>query len=679
MATIKSTLALEDRMSQTLKATSNALKEATIAAENARQEMQDMTYAYGASSKQAISATMTWTQAQNRVTALTRESERLKIEQEKLAREERQAALEAAFLSKKTEEAGRNAQQAGQGYTIFKNVLANLYTEISMRAGELVMSFPRLADSLVGISTRAKLVNDEFGVAVNLQNEVFKAAERSRGSYMDTFNAVGKLGMLASSAFSDPTEIVRFTELLNKSFKISGAGAQEQSAAMYQLTQAMASGRLQGDEFRSIIENAPMLAQSIASYMGVSMGKLREISSEGVITADVIKNAMFNVADDVNAKFDQMPVTFAEAMQRLQNHLILKSAPIVQTFSNLINSESFLKAIDLIIIAASALITTLATVGEIVQPIFDFVIDNFETITILFTTFIATVIPGLIALKFQAISTFIIIQIEAVKAALAAAAAWAAAFAPLLIGIGIIAALSAAFNAMGLSFREQAQNIVISLYWIIGVIKNIMIAYQNAWIFVKNITSIFIDGIKLAYLHFFDFVIEKLAILAKGIDIIFKTNTSNALNNLSKISNKLQNDLKGDIKSKITTDLNYKAYQANDYWTNEIKAQKLLSGVSNSLNKATDKSIIDKDLITSTTGGKALKTENQGKIEIKEEDIKLLHDIATRDYMVNYQQLTPQVTLQGLTVNELVDANQVVDMIVDGVASAAESKLQVKA
>lgn len=190
-----------------------------------------------------------------------------------------------------------------------------------------------LSDQMTQTTARLDLMNDGLQTTEELQEKIFRSSERSRGSYTDTAAVVGKLGILAGHAFSSNDEMIYFAEQMNKQFKIGGAGIQEQTSAMYQLTQAMASGKLQGDEFRSILENAPMLAQAIAEYMGKSIGELREMSSEGLITADIIKNALFATADETNAKFATMPVTFAEIWTGIQNDLLQTFMPLLELIS----------------------------------------------------------------------------------------------------------------------------------------------------------------------------------------------------------------------------------------------------------------------------------------------------------------------------------------------------------
>lgn len=206
---------------------------------------------------------------------------------------------------------------------------------------DVAVAAAQTADQLTSIRSRINLINDGSQTTAEIMDKIYSAANRSRGSYIDMADSVAKLNMLAKDAFSSNDEAIYFVEQLNKQFKISGAGIQEASAAMYQLTQAMASGKLQGDEFRSIMENAPLLAQSIAKEMGMSVGQLKEMSSQGLITADIIKSALFNAAEETDARFGEIPMTFAEVGQSVQNQLIQAFQPVLEQLSTLPQSGEF--------------------------------------------------------------------------------------------------------------------------------------------------------------------------------------------------------------------------------------------------------------------------------------------------------------------------------------------------
>lgn len=212
---------------------------------------------------------------------------------------------------------------------------------VANKVKDVAVAAAQTADELTSIRSRINLINDGSQTTAEIMDKIYSAANRSRGSYIDMADSVAKLNMLAKDAFSSNDEAIAFAEQLNKQFKISGASIQESSAAMYQLTQAMAAGKLQGDEFRSIMENAPLLAQSIANEMGLSVGQLKEMSSQGLITADIIKNALLGSAEETNEKFAEIPMTFAEVGQSIQNQLIQAFQPVLEQISTIPQSGEF--------------------------------------------------------------------------------------------------------------------------------------------------------------------------------------------------------------------------------------------------------------------------------------------------------------------------------------------------
>ena len=214
--------------------------------------------------------------------------------------------------------------------------------------------------------TNARLNNalikfDDGGSIEELEAKVMASAQRSRAYYMDTAAAVAKLGTNARDAFTNMDEVIAFSELVNKSFVIGGAGAQEQSAAMLQLTQAMASGVLRGDELNSIFENAPGIIQSIAKYLDVPIGQIRTMASEGQITANIVKNAMFEAADDIENKFSNMPKTWGQIWTGMKNKALSIFAPILNKLNQIANSSKF-EAVSNGVIGALAAIASVATV-----------------------------------------------------------------------------------------------------------------------------------------------------------------------------------------------------------------------------------------------------------------------------------------------------------------------------
>lgn len=228
-----------------------------------------------------------------------------------------------------------------------------------------------LSDELAGAKARLSLIVDDGGSVEGLEKKIMQSAQRSRADYLDTLQSVSKLGLMSGDTFQSNDEMIRFSELMNKNFAIGGASAQEQSAAIYQLNQAMASGRLQGDEYRSIIENAPLLAQSIEDYMRNvkgAQGSMKDWASQGLLTAEVIKGALFSSAEEIDARFEQMPKTWAQIWTGMKNSAIAIFSPILTKISEIANSTRFTTVTD-------GIVSALAKVGTVATGVFDMMIS----------------------------------------------------------------------------------------------------------------------------------------------------------------------------------------------------------------------------------------------------------------------------------------------------------------
>lgn len=314
-------------------------------------------------------------------------------------------------MSKDMQRASRQAANMANRFTSGVNKMVGKAAKLAVvgaKAGAAIAAVGAVAlvkqsDAYSSIQARLKLINDGQQTVDEFNKKIFASADRARASYTDTADVVGKLGITAGNAFTSNDEILQFSELLSKSFKVGGASAQEQSASMYQLTQAMAAGKLQGDEFRSISENAPLLAQAIANEMGVSMGELKEMSSEGKITSDVIKAALLNSSDAINKQFAEMPMTFGEAMTKIKNGLTKKLEPTFKKMSDWLNSDAgaaaiaaFGDGIAKLVDKIPAIADALKTAFDWAKKIFNFIKDNQDVIIFVGTFVIA--ISGLLGI-----------------------------------------------------------------------------------------------------------------------------------------------------------------------------------------------------------------------------------------------------------------------------------------
>lgn len=235
-----------------------------------------------------------------------------------------------------------------------------------------------LSNQLTSTTARLNLMNDGLQTTQDLQNMIYLSAERSRGAYQATADAVSKLGLMAGDAFSSSEEIIAFTEQLNKQFTIAGTEASGIEAAMLQLTQAMGSGVLRGEEYNSILEQAPNIIQAIADYMEVPKGQLKDMAAEGQITAEIVKNAMFAAADETNAKFESMPKTFSQIWTSFQNTALMAFHPVLQRLNDVANSEAFQTFVNGAIEALSVVAGIVVEIFNLITSVGTVLADNWS-------------------------------------------------------------------------------------------------------------------------------------------------------------------------------------------------------------------------------------------------------------------------------------------------------------
>lgn len=238
------------------------------------------------------------------------------------------AREELARMGAQLEEVENQTRRTGGAAESMKSKF--MHAAAAVGAALSIKNIIGLADAMTQTEARLNLITGDLEKTAALQDQIMASANRSRASYQSTADAVAKMGIMAKDAFNNTDELVAFTELINKQFTIAGASAAGQEAAMLQLTQAMASGVLRGEELNSIFEQAPTIIQTIADYLGVSVGEIRAMAAEGQITAQVVKDAMLSSADEINAQFSAMPYTFSQVWTMMQNILLEAFGPLIQ-------------------------------------------------------------------------------------------------------------------------------------------------------------------------------------------------------------------------------------------------------------------------------------------------------------------------------------------------------------
>ncbi|HBH0884143.1 TPA: tape measure protein, partial [Clostridioides difficile] len=337
-----------------------------------------------------------------------------------------------------------------------------------------------LSDQMTSTNARLSMINDGQLSDGGLNKMIFQSAERSRASYLDTAKIVSRIGMNAGKAFSSTKEIVGFAEQLNKKFVIAGASTEEMNSALLQLTQGLSSGVLRGEELNAVFESAPNIIQSIADYLDVDIGKIRGMASEGMLTADIVKNSLLAAAEQTNAEFEKMPYTFSQIWTSIKNNAIMIFGVIQKKIEQSMSSKGFRTFID-------NFINSLYVLGNVAYNIFN------EIISILgspfFQAFVNAIIVG-VSLIVQALGWIIT---QALNIANVFAQNWSI-IAPIVLGVA--AAMLVYNNALLLSIANKVKDIALSAKSLVMSFAHIVAESYRAAALVA--TTIAQDGLNAA-------------------------------------------------------------------------------------------------------------------------------------------------------------------------------------
>ena len=613
------------------------------------------------------------------------------------------AAVAVLGASKKTDQYNASLNRTGAAANVASSGLSKFLGVVTSLAA--VKKGMDLTDTYTNTNARLSMITGSLEEQRALQNDIFAAANRSRGSYTEMANATAKLKMLAGDTFGSNQEAVGFTELLTKSLKVSGAGTAEQNSAFLQLTQAMTAGKLQGDEFRSIMENAPMVADAIAQYMGKSKSELKELSSQGAITADIIKGALFGAADEINGKFADMPPTFADTWQRIKNAGTQAFSGVFEKANAMLNSDMGQAAVEnlagLIFMAAGAFNVLLDAIGwvgdrlDIFAPIIlgvaaAWVVYNAAAGIGWLTTMKNVAAMGLKATadwaEYAAIFMLIWAQ-EGFNAALAAC--------PITWIIGAVILLVAAFYA-GVAAVNHFAGTSISATGLIGgafgtlaaiTYNNLIFPLLNAFALLGNfIGNVFTNPVAAVEILFLDMAktcVDHVVNMARAIETIINKIPGVTVDITSGLEG-LQSGLESNI-SQIKDESGWKEFikqpERLDYTEMAVKgynagkgladkASNLFSGFNPDLGGAGGSDI---DFSQFATAGNPATVKGTGKggavkVEAESEDIEWMRKLAERDYVARIAQntLAPNIRVEFTgPITKEADTDGVVNHMVE--------------
>lgn len=561
-------------------------------------------------------------------------------------------------------------------------------------------------DRITQTNSRLNNINDGLQTTDELQRKIYESAQRTGSAYLDVASSVASIANNARDAFSSNDEIVAFAELINKSFVNASTSVNEANAAMLQLTQALGSGVLQGDEFRSIAENAPAILNAVADYLGKSRAEVKALASEGQITAEVLKNSIFAAAEDINKTFSNMPQTFGQHMQRLENIAIQAFTPVAKVFSNIINSESMQKVF--VLIASSiqfiGIVATYAMQG--LGDAINFLVEVFESLypvlqigLILLSAYAFTLIPALIAAIKIKISTLwssavawiaqkLAIDMATVSVWGFVTALFALIWPYIAIAAGIMI-LIVILNQLGVTFDQVIGFIIGLLYSLVSVVYNVVISIINPFLILAQfLTNLFknpIAAIKMLFLDMAQYVVDQILWVAKALEGLVNLLPGvevNFTSGLEKIKNMILST-KAEIESSTgvsgaktlkSLDIGSSFNKGYNAGSNFVKSfDKLSSGLNRLGNISSSQfgtgnigsmgGISNLDSIGIDGGNLDSVGSIDNDVTITDEDIKLLKDIASTEFVNKYTTLKPTMNVSFGDVKETADVGKILEAI----------------
>ena len=532
-----------------------------------------------------------------------------------------------------------------------------------------------ISDTLASTKARLNLLVDDGGSVGELEKKIMASAQRSRASYLTTSKAIAQMGLMAGDAFANNDELIAFTETLNKAFVNVGAGTQQIESATLQLTQAMSSGLLRGDELNSVFENAKPVVQSIADYLGVSIGEIRVMAAEGQITADIVKNAMFAAADEINAKFESMPLTWGQVFTQAGNIALQVLQPLLNGINWLANNISIIGPLVLGLGAAFAVFQIAAhwtQIAAAATAIYHGVV-NFLSIGF-------GILTGNTAAASAAVFTFN-------SALLANPIVWVVML--IMVLIAALYAGVAAYNKFT-GAAVSATGIIGGAFAVLGahILNTFIVPLQNAFAMIANfIGNVFNDPVAAVKVLFYDMcltVIGYIRNLAQGIEDLINKIPGVTVD----ITSGLDNFYAGleQAQQKVKDESGWIEYVQKmdfiDYTDAASAGYKFGEGIADKISGAfsldgTDAFNLGNTLdgIYGNTGDTAGNTAAMSDaLDIAEEDLAYLRDIAEREAINRFT--TAEIHVEQHNENH-ISSDTDLDGIMDAWANDFAEKLDV--
>lgn len=690
MASIKTALMLQDRMSPALRSVTSALGMVIS-------NMQAMQTATGKQVDTRMFDTM------------RNECAKASVAFEDLADDVSRAANAQGSLNTQL------SKGSGHADGLMRKIKGIVTTYAGMRGLQNIVN---LSDTMASTRARLQFIVDDGGSVQALEDKIFAMSQRTRSSFMTNVDAIAKLGTQAGNAFSSDDELLAFSEQLNKTFAVSGTTAAGIDSVMYNLTQALSSGVLRGQDLNAVFSNAPVILQNVADYLDIDIGKIRKMAAEGQLSAEVIKNGMFYAADEINRRFEEMPLTWAQTWTMMKDKAIKVLDPILRKINEVVNSPAFQKTVSGLIRAFAVFSTVLLGVFTAAAAVGSFIVGNWSLIApiiygiatalalyagyLIVTNGLELISKGIkIASIIASYAKAAATGVEASATVAAAAAQWGLNTALLAcpvtwIIIAIIAIIAAIYLIVA-AINKFAKKSISATGLIAGYFAALGANIYNGFIvktwnaiaaFINFFANVFtnpIASIKILFLDLARTVIGYIRTLANGIESLLnaipgvKVNITGGIDNLYNAMDKAKQDIKAESGYKeVVSELKYiqlddafkKGYKAGEWVDDKIgnmfsfdKLKK--DGGAGGFNTSDYLKDISGD--TSNIAGGLSDSK-----DMTDEELKYLRDIAERETINRFTTAEVKIDMTGMTnrIDSDMDIDGVISVLTEGFVAA---------
>lgn len=599
--------------------------------------------------------------ARNAVNQLGAEMREIQVQQDRMTQNQDEFTQSVRRSESRMNKLGSAAIAVNQGL------------ELMQRIGNGINGFMTYSDEAMMINSRIGMMNDGLMKHHELQKKILQMANDTRSGYAETVDLMSKLTM--SGAFDSTAHVMDMTESINKAIRIGGGTDEMNKSAMLQLSQALGSGVLQGDELRSLSENAPYMMKVLADGLGVARGELKQMGADGELTTDVVIQAFENQRDVINSTFENIPRTWGDVttklgnswtnfMQRLANDQgtgVLN--PLINqfyAFAEWLDTPQGMSFLLMIATVIEWITNGLVFMGNVVGTVASLFIENWDFISMMLLG-VSAVLAGVLIPKLWAMVPPLIAQ----------ASAWIVMNYPILMVIGSVILFMTMLHSMGVTTEQIIGTVTGIFFGLYAFLYNLVADIWNLFAvfgeFLGNFCNDPLAATVRLFIGFADTVLGILESIANAMDALFGSSMADTLAGWRSNMQSWADDTFGE--QAVTIERMEKLDVADNF----------NKGYDFGVDLSNEATQIFEDLTTSmnSMGFEGGHIDSVGSIEdtvdVSNEDLEIMRELAEMESIQNFVTLTPKVNIKTGPVSKDVDIDEIVRRIEKSIEEEMEA------